>query len=192
MSIDDNKDLIDYMGLDDIKTKKKKLNLTSKIKFFSMQYLAHHPVCNKFENHVFKIGSLFLCVGCTSVLTAFIIYTILFFSIPSTFQSFPLINALVALAGVSMSVIQVLLKTKNKWVKAIFRFCLGAALGAYTGIIVLIDNIGLKIGLFAFLFPGVYLYNILRGQSSYLECRTCETKFLEHTCDYNVLSSDDR
>jgi len=99
-----------------------------------------------------------------------------------------------------MALIQVFLKPKKKWLKSFFRFCLGIGLGAYTNIIVLaadlFDVIGyytilVQIALFVLLVPGVYLYNVIRGASPYLECKECEEKFLEPTCDYNVVSNNE-
>ena len=159
-----------------------------------MQYLAHHPVCKKFDNHVFRIGQLFLCVGCTSVFLAFISYTVVFFSLISFFNLYPYVNGGFAAFGVSMALLQVFIKPKNKWLKAIFRFWLGIGLGAYTAIIVQVSQLDsvlgfytifIQIALFLLLIPGVLLYNILRGDSPYMECQECEIKFSEPTCDYN-------
>ena len=166
---------------------KKESGITSfnqRMKLISMQYLAHHPLCNKFKNHVFVIGSLFLCVGCTSLLLGFISFTILFFILQDIFLARPLILASVATAGVFIALVQVLLRPSNKWIKALFRIALGIGLGSFTGLIVLVPNWGLKIGLFLFLLPGVYLYNILRGLSPYIECERCSVKFIEPSCDY--------
>ncbi len=163
-----------------------------------MKYLAHHPVCHKFENHIFRLGSLLLCVGCTSVISGFIIHTIIFFSLLDTFKAYPIISGLLAAFGTGMALIQVFLKPKRRWLKSFFRFCLGIGLGAYVSIIVLTADLFYVIGdytilvqlaLFVLLIPGVYLYNILRGDSPYLECKECEEKFIEPTCDYNIVDS---
>ncbi len=160
------------------------ISFSQRLKLFSMQYLAHHPLCIKFKNHVFVIGPLSLCVGCTSVLLGFISFTILFFVMQNIFLIRPLILASVAASGVFIALIQVLLRPSNKWIKALFRLVLGIGLGSFTGLIVLVPNWGLKIGLFFFLFPGVYLYNILRGLSPYLECESCSVRFIEPSCDF--------
>ncbi|MCG3221502.1 MAG: hypothetical protein H7641_08990, partial [Candidatus Heimdallarchaeota archaeon] len=94
----------------------------SKLKNFSSLYLAHHPLCENYRNHVFKIGSLYLCVGCTSIVTAFIVYTILFFAVPRIFQEYPLTNGIIAAIGVGMSLLQFVLRPSNKIIKIIFRF----------------------------------------------------------------------
>jgi hypothetical protein len=160
-----------------------------KIKNFSALYLAHHPLCIKFRNHVFKIGSLYLCVGCFSVLTGFLVFTILFSVFQDFFQTNPIILAFISLSGVILSLIQLLLKPNFKWTKASFRFLLGAALGAYNGLIILLPKIWLGFILFLLFFPGVYLYNILRGSSPFIECETCSIKNTETSCDYYSIDS---
>ena len=110
------------------KRKKNTRNFNQKLRHFSMQYLAHHPLCYKFSNHVFKIGSLYLCVGCFSVIFGFIVSSVIFFVFKNFFQTIPIGLALTALIGVSLSIIQLLLKPKLKLLKFLFRFPLGISL----------------------------------------------------------------
>lgn len=176
--------------------KKIKDDFSNRLKRFSMEYLAHHPVCGKFDNHVFRLGSLILCVGCTSVIIGFIVQTVVFFSLIGVYKTYPLIAGLTAVYGVLLALIQVFLKPKNKWVKTFFRFSLGIGLSGYTSIIILTSGLSYLIGhytilvqivLFLLLLPGVFLYNILRGDSPYLECQECEDKYTKPTCDYNFI-----
>ncbi len=171
---------------------KRKEILNQKLRHFSMQYLAHHPLCYNFNNHVFKIGSLYFCVGCFSVLFGFIVSSILFFIFKAFFETLPIILASVGLFGVCMSLFQLLLKPENKFLKFLFRLLLGVAIGAYTGILILVPKIWLSILLFLLLFPGVYLYNILRGSSPYKECEKCSVMFKELTCDYFISDVEKR
>ncbi len=171
-----------------------KKSFSERMRIFSIRYLAHHPSCIKFDNHIFKIGQLFLCVGCTSVFIGFISYTIVFFSLLNYFKQFPYIIGAIAAFGVGIALIQVLLKPKLKLIKASFRFFLGIGLGAYISLIVQVSSISqlgnyamlVQIGLFLLLLPGIYLYNILRGDSPYLECKECSIKDSEPTCDYSI------
>ncbi|MCE7749852.1 MAG: hypothetical protein GPJ51_15805 [Candidatus Heimdallarchaeota archaeon] len=180
---------------------KKDKNFSYRVRIFSMLYLAHHPVCDKFNNHIFRIGSLFLCLGCTSVFLAFISYTIVFFSMLPFFTSFPYVNGIFAAFGVAMALTQVFLKPNNKLIKVLLRFSLGIGLGAYTAIIVQVSNLSSRIGnftiliqiaLFLLLIPGVFLYNVLRGDSPYLECTECSIKYIEPSCDYNSINLDNK
>jgi len=179
---------------------KKKKSFSYRVRIFSMQYLAHHPACDKFNNHIFRIGSLFFCVGCTSVFLAFVSYTIVFFSMLSFFTSFPYANGIFAAFGVVMALTQVFLKPNNKLIKVLFRFSLGLGLGAYIALIVQVSNLSSQVGyftiliqiaLFLLLIPGVFLYNVLRGDSPYLECKECSIKFIEPSCDYNTVTLEE-
>lgn len=176
---------------------KKEKSFSYRVRIFSMLYLAHHPACDKFNNHIFRIGSLFLCIGCTSVFLAFISYTIVFFSMLPFFTSFPYVNGIFAAFGVGMALTQVFLKPNNKLIKVLLRFSLGLGLGAYTALIVQVSNLSSQIGnftiliqisLFLLLIPGVFLYNVLRGDSPYLECTECSIKYIEPSCDFNTVT----
>ena len=139
-----------------------KLPLRDRIKNFSELYLSHHEINEKCKHHVFKIGPLYLCVGCTSVLLGFITFLISFFVWLEFFLPNPLALALTASFGVLMSLIQLWFKPKLKWVKSLMRLSLGVGLSAFVGLIVLIPNIFLKLGLFLLLVIGTILYNIVR------------------------------
>ncbi|MCG3220370.1 MAG: hypothetical protein H7641_03235, partial [Candidatus Heimdallarchaeota archaeon] len=60
--------------------------------------------------------------------------------------------------------------------KIIFRFSLGLAVSAYLGIVFLVQNWGIKIGLFSMLFVGVILYNTLRREYAFEECKECDSR----------------
>jgi hypothetical protein len=66
------------------------------------------------KNHVFKIGSFYLCVGCTSVFIGIIIANIFVFSLFEFFKNNPLVLALITSFGVLIALLQLLIKPKNK------------------------------------------------------------------------------
>ncbi|MCG3224673.1 MAG: hypothetical protein H7647_09425 [Candidatus Heimdallarchaeota archaeon] len=142
-----------------------KLPLKERITNFSEIYLAHHEISEKCKNHVFKIGSFYLCVGCTSVFIGIIIANIIIFSLFEFFKNNPLVLALITSFGVLIALIQLLIKPKNKWVKAFMRFSLGAGLGALLSLIVFIPNFYLKFGIAILIGIGTVLYNIVRRNS---------------------------
>lgn len=45
---------------------------------------AHHPLCPRFSGHVFKIGRLYLCQGCTFVYSGIILGSLIFSLVPFT------------------------------------------------------------------------------------------------------------
>ncbi|MHA1827389.1 MAG: hypothetical protein ACTSX6_01945 [Candidatus Heimdallarchaeaceae archaeon] len=141
---------------------KVKKNFARKVENFSETYLAHHPVDESYENHVFKIGHLYLCVGCTGLYSGVTIFFILFFLVPDVFQGKAIITAMISLFGTTLALFQLWLEPENKWIKFSLRFCLGLSVGAYFGLIILVPEWWWKFGLFFFLFPITFLYSYLR------------------------------
>ncbi len=163
------------------------LSEENKLKDFSSLYLAHHPLCNSYKNHIFKIGSLYLCVGCTSLIAGFIVYTTLYFTFPRIFQGYPLTNGLISAFGVGLALLQLMIHPSRKIIKIIFRFSLGLAVAAYIGIVFLVENWGIKVGLFVLLFACVITYNSLRKEIDIEECEKCELKNTRNCIDLNEI-----
>ncbi len=161
----------------------RELSEKTKLKDFSSLYLAHHPLCNPYKNHVFKIGSLYLCVGCTSIIAGFVVYTVFFFTFPRVFQGYPLVNGLISAYGVGLALLQLMIHPSKKLSKVIFRFSLGLAVAAYMGIVFLVEKWGIKIGLFVLLFACVIIYNSLRKEINIEECEKCDLKNIRDCID---------
>ncbi len=149
---------------------KKELSIKERIKNFSELYLAHHEICEECKNHVFKMGPLYLCVGCTSVFLGIVIFGIILFSFFDVFSGSPLIIALISSYGVFMALMQLFIKPKNKLLKALMRFSLGLGMGAFFALLVFIPNWYLKFGLLILLGIGTLLYNIVRNYSHMDDC----------------------
>lgn len=138
---------------------------SSKITSFSELYLSHHPICDCYKNHYFKIGPVYLCVGCTSFFSGSTIFLLLYFLLPTIFQDKPLVIIIPGFIGIILALIQLWWRPEKKIIKILLRFMLGWAMGAFFGLIILIPSWGWKFGLFAFLFPTTLLYNFLRWKS---------------------------
>ena len=149
---------------------KEELTIKEKIKIFSKLYLAHHEICEECKNHVFKIGPLYLCVGCTSVIFGVVIFGIILFSFLDVFRGFPLVIALITSYGVFMALMQLFTKPTSKLLKVLMRFSLGLGMGAFFALLVFIPNWYLKFGLFILLGIGTILYNIVRSYSHMDDC----------------------
>ncbi len=147
-----------------------KLTTKERIKNFSELYLAHHEISEECKNHVFKIGPFYLCVGCTSVFIGTIIASIMIISFYDFFINNPIILALITSFGVLIALLQLLIKPRNKWVKALMRFTLGAGFGALLSLIVFIPNVYLKLGIIILLGIGTGLFNVVRRNSPKSEC----------------------
>ncbi len=53
-----------------------------RLKLYRHFRFAHHPLCERFEGHVFNIGKWFFCQGCTLVYSGLLIGALLFSLIP--------------------------------------------------------------------------------------------------------------
>jgi len=89
--------------------------------------LAHHPTCEKYDNHIIRIFGRALCIGCTFFYTGFIISTIIFFSTANIFiRNWNISMIIWAIGFVLFSLFLVQLQIKEiKILKIILRFCLG-------------------------------------------------------------------
>ena len=143
-------------------------SILSRLEVFSLLYLAHHDSQDRcFSEHVFKIGSLYLCVGCTCSIVGLITWLIL--------SSLLYINYFVALIvtfiGVICALVQLKLKLKKLY-KCIFRFTLGIAIGAYLTIIINVEHFIFKCVLLISFIIGASLYAFFRRKfpNNYDEC----------------------
>ncbi len=157
--------------------------LWNKFKISSWTYLAHHPTCSRYRNHIFKIGSMYLCVGCTSSIIGFIIYSIVFYSFMEFFKTNPINNGYVTIFGVLLALIQLMLNPQNKWIKAFMRFSLGLGLGGYVALVVLVPSWNLKISLFVMLFFASILYNDIRKNKNTILCKNCSLRKADPPCN---------
>ena len=147
-----------------------KLPIKERIKNFSELYLAHHEISEECKNHIFKIGPFYLCVGCTSVIIGLLIEGIILFSFLNFFTTRPIVLALITSFGVSLALLQLLLKPKNKLIKTFMRFSLGFGVGALLALMVMIPNWYWKIGLFILFLLGTILYNRVRRDYANNQC----------------------
>ncbi len=143
----------------------------------------HHPTCNKYKNHYFKIRKFKLCVGCTGTYSGIGAFLILYFAVPSI-QLNPIVLPIIFLIGFSSAVLHSLIHLKNKWLKAFLRFCLGFGIGAYIGIIIISPRWWLR-GIFILILFGVIgMFVIIRGTEANLElCDDCSLHSANPPCD---------
>lgn len=155
------------------------------LKVTSWRRLAHHPTCSVYKNHYYKIGNIYLCVGCTSLYASIIVSLILFASFMNFFRTYPYYLAFTFVIGIMGPFIHFAIRPKNKWLKTLFRVSAGIALGAYIGLIVLIGfkNWWLQIIMFFFIGAGFVLYGLMRGNRANLRyCDTCPLHIADPPC----------
>ncbi|MFW9924181.1 MAG: hypothetical protein ACFFDW_12930, partial [Candidatus Thorarchaeota archaeon] len=153
------------------------------IKIRSWRIFGHHPACNQYKNHYFSIGPINFCIGCTSIYTALILYTILFFVAPSVFRYNVYVITILPFAGFGLAIIHVFLNFNNKWIKAFFRFTAGFGIGAYIAIIIVVPSWWVRIVLAALLLGGNQFYGLSRGRNKNRnKCPDCPLSQADPPC----------
>ena len=154
----------------------------------SWRTLAHHPTCSQYKDHYFTIGKVNLCIGCSMIYSALILYTILFFTVPTIFRYNTWVIATLPFTGFGLAILHRILRIKNKWLKALFRFIAGFGIGAYFTVIIQTFFIPkwwwIGIILLLLLTIGNQLYGISRGpNANRKKCRDCPMKDHDPICD---------
>ncbi|HUU78686.1 MAG TPA: hypothetical protein VMX55_10090 [candidate division Zixibacteria bacterium] len=145
--------------------------------------LAHHPACEVYDSHVFKIGSLRLCKGCflsypplyaTLLIFIFwdaarIFYQNSGFLIPNIWW-FVISFGILTIGGYLIGKISLFIKDLSK-------FGRGAWAGALV-IVILLNEIhwGFKIGAAVILIVGMVFLSLYRGKDMERTCNECEWK----------------
>ncbi len=128
--------------------------------------LGHHPSCSRYDNHTFKIGSFNFCIGCSMIYSAYILYTILFFTAPNVFRFNHYVITILPFTGFGLAILHKLFQLKNKWLKAISRFIAGFGIGAYCAIVIEVPLWWLRVVLVFLLLAGNNLYGLSRGRNA--------------------------
>jgi uncharacterized membrane protein len=153
----------------DLKTKlnlwRKKIQLFSRIKF------AHHPLCARFSDHVFKIKNTYLCQGCT------LSYLGVLFGIFSCLLINPALTSIhwffLGIGFLSPTLVIEILKIKYRPAKRSVRLIAGIGLGVFLGLII-IGSVPEKI--FAALFSSIsyfVFYYIRKLKKPKDKCEGC-------------------
>ncbi len=162
---------------------------------------AHHPNCDLYDHHVFKLGSYRFCVGCTGVYSAiiisFIIDIILFFKFLDGFT-----RVFIGIVFFIPGMIQLYWKSTNSRIKFIMRYSLGISAYLILSGVMLIDRISAvsamfldKLQLLDFTVGNIELirfililgfiaviiiYNRIQASKRLLECYSCDQEYI--TC----------
>jgi hypothetical protein len=144
--------------------------------WFKLSYtfrFAHHPLCERYQDQRYQIGSVHLCQGCTlvtlgTIISALLAFLAIFFlSIP--WQYFILTNIIALLPALIADGLRL-----GRRAKRFARFSLGLALGTTIGLIVVVPLWWLKVSL---IIIGVFAIIAYRRFRSYTPkedlCQTC-------------------
>lgn len=153
------------------------------MKLRSWRIFGHHPACSRYKNHYYNIGGLVFCIGCTSIYSAIILYSILFFTVPQVFRFNPYVVMILPFTGFGLAVLHLIFKFKNKWIKTFFRFVAGFGIGAYGAMIILVPKWWVRVTLALLLLLGNQLYGLSRGPNANRKlCIDCPLANAEPPC----------
>ncbi|MFW9993872.1 MAG: hypothetical protein ACFFD4_17640 [Candidatus Odinarchaeota archaeon] len=126
---------------------------------------AHHPLCERFNDHVWQIGHIFICQGCTLVLLGVLAGTSFFLLSGASLKAFEwLIIGLICF--IFPSTVE-LLNIKTRWVKRITRWVIGCGLGSFFWILITISDLLVLFTASIILIVGFYLFRKVRVLRSY-------------------------
>ena len=109
--------------------------------------LAHHPLCSTYRTDVLKVGSHYLCLGCSVAYPLALILVALYLLVPGV-NAFPMVAWLtLGLMGGSIQLLSLKGYTRTKATKIMVKLGLGLGLGAMT--------------LFVFNLPGPIWYRMI-------------------------------
>ena len=141
--------------------------------------LSHHPLCGKFDDHVFKIRGRYVCIGCVTVYPSAVV-TLLLLSIMnmSSFAiAFP-----IALSSFAVNLLRFL--DKNHRLSLILNVILGVSVGttllsavnAPNNIQLAVILVGVTVA-FSFMF--------IKGHRVLKTCKSCQRYREFPSCCYN-------
>lgn len=129
--------------------------------------LSHHPLCGRFDDHVFKVGGRHVCIGCATVYPSAIVVASLLLVLGQTSFSalFPL-----ALGLFAVNLVRFL--AKDHRLSVLFNACLGASLAAaILSVFSAPDDLRLMVVIFVLAVASVF--HLLKGRLVFVTCRRC-------------------
>jgi hypothetical protein len=153
-------------------------------KNFKRLILAHHPNCDRFKNHTFKIGRYQFCIGCFIGYPTAIIGIIVIRILNLTKLLDSIYFIVIALPLIATFLFSPLNLTKLKIIKIIQKFLIG--LGSsflFWWILILPNPIHINIIIFFLIFgPLMIILNAYHAYGFYKECKRCEFAMNWNSC----------
>jgi len=130
--------------------------------------LSHHPLCGRFEDHVFRIRGRYLCIGCATVYPSALVTALLLLMVSPV--SFAVIFP-IALSFFALNLMRFL--SKNHRLSVLFNVSLGISLGAALFSAVYAPaNLQLVV-IFVELAVAIS-FSFLKGHRMFATCRSCQ------------------
>lgn len=140
--------------------------------------LSHHPLCGKFEDHIFKIRGRYVCIGCATVYPSAVV-TILLLSIMNM-SSFAIVFP-IALSSFAVNLMRFL--DKSHRLSLTFNAILGVSVGAsLLSAIYAPKDIQLAVILVGLVVA--FSFSFLKGHRVLARCKSCQ-RYPEFPFCYN-------
>ncbi|MBU1158629.1 MAG: hypothetical protein KKE24_04745 [Candidatus Thermoplasmatota archaeon] len=130
--------------------------------------LSHHPLCGRFDDHVFKIKGRRVCRGCATVYPSALVTALLLLIVsPISFAiTFP-----IALSFFAVNLMRLL--SKNHRLSILFNACLGISLGAALFSAIYAPE-GLQLVVVIAGLAVAISFSFLKGRRVFSTCRSCQ------------------
>lgn len=147
---------------------------------------AHHPNCDLYDHHVYRIGLVRFCVGCTGLYSAFLISFILdlVFKFSLTLTPRFMLGFLLFIPAI----VQLNQKSMRRYLKFLMRYSLGTSAYLLLSASLFVDGLYWKILLLSIFISAALIYSRKQGVKQLIECVDCKIGQDYHTC--NVKFSD--
>ncbi len=134
------------------------------------QIFSHHPDCDLYDHHVFRIGRWRFCVGCSGLYSAFVLTMLTdFFVYRFTLDERAIIGFLMFVPAL----VQLKWKSRTKWIKFLMRASLGVTAYLLLSLTVLLPVWWQKLGMGLLYGITVSGYSRVQGGKQLLECEAC-------------------
>jgi hypothetical protein len=151
--------------------------------YLRKRLFAHHPDCDRYDHHVFKVFGWVLCVGDTGVYSAILASVLWYLFISDTFWNLDSLS----LFGLGMlfftpAIIQLFWKSERKSIKFLMRFSLGISIFYLLLFIFSFSELYWKLFYLGIFIIGVFLYNQNNSKKHFYECSICPYGEVYNTC----------
>jgi len=143
--------------------------------------LSHHPLCGKFDDHMFKIRGRYICIGCVTVYPSAVV-TLLLLSIMNM-NSF-VIAFPIALSSFAVNLLRFL--EKNHRLSLILNVILGVSVGASLLSAVNAPN-NIQLAVILVVVTVAFSFMFFKGHRVLARCKSCQ-RYPEFPSCYNPMS----
>ena len=133
---------------------------------------SHHPNCDLYDHHVYRIGSVRFCVGCTGLYSAFFISFLL--DLVFKFSWALNLRFIIGFLLFIPAIIQLFRKSRKRFLKFIMRYSLGTSTYFLVSSSLLVDGLHWKLVLLTVFILAALFYSRKQGVRQLIECEDCK------------------